>query len=160
VSSRLEVFRQRSLQYLSLYIGESSIVLRNREITKGNFCKLHCRFWRWRSSESVVYFWYKQFKSTQPLEYEKPCGKPTTSRNVENVAYVRTIVISDQCETIEQKANKSATSCIAILSKDYLSMLCIYVCVRLCVRAKFMLHIVTNEKMGNRKTIAAGSFEW
>jgi len=101
-----------------------------------------------------VYDWFLWFKEGRTsIESDPHSGQPSTSRNEEMIAKVRTIVHSDRKLTVWEIADDcgiSVGSCDAILT-DEMHMKCA------CV--KFVLRLLTDDQRQQRQTITRDLFE-
>ena len=101
-----------------------------------------------------VFDWFRRFNEGRTSVGSDPhSGRPSTSRNEEIIAKVRTVVRSDRRLTVREIVDDcgiSVGSCDAILTED-LHMK--------CVCAKFVPRLLTDDKREQRQTIAGDLME-
>jgi len=98
--------------------------------------------------------WFRRFKEDRTsVESDTRSGRPSTSRNEEMVAKVRTIVLNNRRLTVRETADDrgiSVGSCDVILTDDlHMKRLC----------AKFVPRLLTDDQREQRQTIARDLFE-
>ena len=101
-----------------------------------------------------VFDWFHRFKEGRTsVESDPRSGRPSTSRNEEMIAKIRTIVRNNRRLTvreIEDDCGISVGSCDAILTEDlHMKLLC----------AKFVPRLLTDDQREQRQTIARDLFE-
>jgi len=101
-----------------------------------------------------VFDWFRQFKEGRTSFESDPCsGQPSTSRNEEMIAKVRTVVLNNRRLTVREIVDGcgiSVGSCDAILTDDlHMKRVC----------AKFVLCLLTDDQREQRQTIALDLFE-
>ena len=101
-----------------------------------------------------VFDWFRRFKEGRTSVKSDPrSGRPSTSRNEEMIAKVRTIVRSNRRLRVREIADDcgiSMGSCDAILTCDlHMKRAC----------AKFMPSLLTDDQREQRQTIACDLFE-
>jgi len=101
-----------------------------------------------------VFDWFRRFKEGRPsVESDPRSGRPSTSRNREMIAKVRTIVRNNGRLTVREIADDcgiSVGSCIAILTDDlHMKRVC----------AKFVPRLLTDDQREQRQIIARDLFE-
>jgi hypothetical protein len=94
--------------------------------------------------KSQVYEWFSHLKNgNMSIEDLPQPGRPSTSRNDENIEKVRQVINEDRQKTIEQvseETNVSWSSCQRILTEDLQMRL---------VSAKFVPRLLTEEQKDN-----------
>jgi len=101
-----------------------------------------------------VFNWFRRFKEGRTSIESDPCsGQPSTSRNEEMIAKVRTIVCNNRRLTVREIADDcgiSVCSCDAILTDDlHMKRVC----------TKFVPHLLTDDQREQRQTIACNLSE-
>jgi len=96
-----------------------------------------------------VFYWFRRFKRVEPpLKATPHSGRPSTSRNEEMIAKVRTIIRNNRRLTVQEivadDCGISVGSCDAILTDLHMKRVC----------AKFVLHLLTDDQHEQRQTIA------
>jgi len=101
-----------------------------------------------------VFDWFRRFKEGRTSVESDTCsGRPSTSRNEEMIAKVRTIVRNNRRQTVRQIADDCGISvglCDAILTDDLHTKR---------VSAKFVPRLLTDDQREQRQTIARDLFE-
>ena len=98
--------------------------------------------------------WFRRFKEGRTSNESDPCsGRPSTSRNEEMIAKVRTIIRNNRRLTVREIVDDcgiSVGSCDAILTDDlHMKHVC----------AKFMPHLLTDDQCEQHQKIASHLFE-
>jgi len=101
-----------------------------------------------------VFDWFRRFKEGRTsVESDSRSGRPSTSRNEEMIAKVRTIVRNNRRLTVREIADDcgiSVGSCDEILTDDlHMKRVC----------AKFVPRLLTDDQREQRQTIARDLFE-
>jgi len=95
--------------------------------------------------------WFRRFKVGRiSVESDLRSGRPSTSRNEEMIAKVRTVVRNNRRLTVREMTGISVGSCDAILTEDLHMKR---------VRAKFVPRLLTDDHREQRQTIARDLFE-
>jgi len=101
-----------------------------------------------------VFDWFRRFNDGRTSVESDPCsGRPSTSRNEEMMAKVKTIVRNNWRLTVRERADDcgiSVGSCDAILTDDlHMKRVC----------AKFVQRLLTDDQSEQRQTISRDLFE-